>query len=64
MPVLEHAPWADHQDVVLWRAGTAQAEQPHYLVGLAEPHIVGEQCADPRLITVPEPADTVALIGP
>ena len=61
--MLEDPAGADHQEPLGSLDLVDQTEQAHDLVGLAEPHVVGEESADPREIAVPQPGDAFALVG-
>jgi len=63
-PVVEDAARADDEVVGVRCVGAGQAQQRHGLVGLAQPHVVGQQRTEPGVVEPPEPRRTVLLVRP
>ncbi len=64
VPVFEHTARAYDEGLGFWVSLGQQAQQAHDLVGLAEPHVVGQEGADPHQVAAPQPRDAVRLVGP
>ncbi len=62
VPVFEDPSGADHQEPLGSSDLVDQAEQAHDLVGLPEPHVVGEERPDSSEIAIPQPRHAFALV--
>ncbi len=62
-PVFQHAARADHEGTCGRLPFGKQAQQTHDLVGLAEPHVVGQRAPDPNQVSAPQPGDARGLVG-